>query len=244
MKTQLIVVCLLLLAVPAFSGLIFTDDFESYNLGDDIAGSANWDNFDASSYGVLTVTNGFAGKGIWTDERHSPDPFTISIYECLKGGQMEDCAASVQCCSTSTSPTKVFLILRYNSSAPNFSEYYVELDLPSGVGQANLIMAYVDQGGSYTLGQKGISGFDPSSIHTLYFEVTGTNPIVMKVDLDGTNQININNTTYFSQSGLPMLAMANVNPDDVSFVCDNYNLYNLNVAVQPQSVGFLRALFH
>lgn len=229
---------------PAFSGLIFTDDFESYNLGDDIALSANWDNFDSNSFGVLTVTNGFAGKGIWTDERHSPDPFAVSIYKCLVGGQMEDCAASVQFRSTSTSPTKVILILRYSVSLPNFSEYYAEIDLPSGVGQANLIMVYVDQGGSYTLSQKSISGFDPSSIHTLYFEVTGSNPVKMKVDLDAVNQFDTNNTTYIALSGLPMLAMGNVNPNDTSFVCDNYNLYNLNVGIQPESVGILRALFH
>ena len=244
MKAVLILICLLMMGVPAFSGLIFTDDFESYNLGEDIAISANWDNFDSSSCGVLTVTNGFAGKGVWTDQRHDPDPFNISVYECLVGGQMEDCAASVQFRSTSTSPTKVILILRYSASPPNFSEYYAELDLPSGVGQANLIMVYVDQGGSYTLSQKSISGFDPSSIHTLYFEVTGTNSVNMKVDLDAVNQFNIINTTYIALSGLPMLAMANVNPNDVSFVCDNYNLSNLNVDIQPKSVGILRALFH
>jgi hypothetical protein len=105
-------------------------------------------------------------------------------------------------------------------------------------------MVYVDQGGSYTLSQKSISGFDPSSIHTIYFEVTGSNPVNMKVDLDAVNQFNIINTTYIALSGLPMLAMANVNPNDVSFVCDNYNLYNLNVGIQPKSVGILRALFH
>lgn len=225
--------------------LVFSDDFESYNIGDDIAINPTWINVDPDTCGLFLVESDGNDKAIWGDFSQAEIVtnecyYMVGIYKTLS-----DCFARVDCKIEDGPLCMAYLTLRLSGDYPSDWECY-NASLITGFGKALAILEidYVHNGTLDTLNSLDVPGFDLNSWHTMEFAVTGDSVVNLTITLDGETHLNAQDNPGRISFGEASLGLYCSTVDgSPNFMLDNYGLYSIDATIQPQSLGKVKCLY-
>lgn len=226
--------CILILCI--IPGILiaadFFDDFESYPLGD-LADTAYWLRIDPSGNLVVTedggnkvvetVWNGYdhiayvsLGSAVWTDGKISAD-IKFSGSELIFG-----------------------FMARANTST---GECYIGGIYPIYPPIGVTIIGYIDENGEYTiLSSDYINPLNTDTWYNVSFEVTGNNPVSLKLSVNGTVNTECQDDTYDLGAGMSGIGGTYEDMMPVIYI-DNFDVNDYSMAIATTTFGAIKALF-
>lgn len=241
-----LIICLLLLQMPLQaqgSTLIFSDDFEDYDLGEDIVTNPLWDNCDPATLDHFIVVDDGSDQSIcglvaWSNGAECK--YMVMMYKLLADG-----SAQIDFKMDSQEVCMVELILRFDGAYPSSWECY-HGSLLTGIDKDMALMSisYVHNGTAETLEEYMLYDFDIASWHTLNFTTTGDSVVNLTLVLDEEEELSTTDDPgriSFGDCILGLTCSAIVGSWE--FMLDNYQLYSVTTHIQPRSLGKLKCLF-
>jgi len=247
MKYLLFLVALpaLLFTLPlsATSSLIFSDDFEAYDLGDDIAINGTWLNCDPTTFNNFIVVDdgsdqGICGFAVWKGDVECK--YMVAMY-----GYVGDGSAKIDFIMDELEACQVELILRFWGSYPDDWECYHGC-LLTGIDRDMALMSisYVHNGTAQVLNELLLYDFDISSWHTLQLTTVGDAPAVLSLMLDDEQEVTAeDNPAQISFGSCILGLVCSSTGGSSNFILDNYELWTIIESIQPTSVGKIKSLF-
>lgn len=229
---KLLYITVLLISVPALA-LNFLDDFESYNVGDDPADGPNWDRKIAG--GELLVIND-GGDKVVNSVFGSYDKIT---YTCLGAAICTD--------------SDITMDFEYFGNGEGSAGIWCRIDPVDDDGySAGLFFNDSDETHvwiNYVLGEnyttmyvEEITHINPDTWTNLGVTVTGTNPVNIKVYVNGGMVADYNDTTYLCVSG-ELGIYCDYDTVGINYHLDDYNVDDLNTGIKSASLGLIKAAF-
>jgi len=223
-----------LFVIPAIVFAVsFTDNFESYTPGDDLSNSGHWIRSDSSD--CLVVVNDGGNnvvETVWTDKS------SIS-YICLGSGIWSEGTAGVDFEYTG-SKAILGLIARGNRTT---SECYMAgvYTLPSKAAYSMIL--YVNSLGEHTVLKMGyISTLSENTWYSLSFEISGTDPVSLTLNLDGTPYSTCKDSTYLLVPGWSGVGVGKENAPP-TLRLDNFCVDDGTTALRACTFAGIKALF-
>jgi hypothetical protein len=240
----LIAVSVLFFTLPLSSpgSLLFSDDFESYNIGDDIASSSMWMNMDPTALGVFRVISDGYDKAIWGDMNGKK---SNCFYLHPTYGVITDCYSQIDFKMDAEESCALALTLRYSGVYPSDWEiYYGSLNNGLYKGMAILDIYYVHNGTYENLNELVINDFDLSIWHNMRFVAIGDSTIDLALILDDDVILSAQDNPGRISWGDAGIGLECYTPGgSQTFLLDNYALYSIEAGIQPQSLGRVKCLY-
>lgn len=95
------------------AGFLFSDDFESYDIGDDIDDSSNWMNMDPAALGVFRVISDGSDQAVWGDMDGKANS---CLYQHPTYGVITDCYSQIDFKMDSGESCAISLLLLFRVS--------------------------------------------------------------------------------------------------------------------------------
>jgi hypothetical protein len=223
-----------LFIIPAIVFAVsFTDNFESYTPGDDLDNSPYWVRADTSD--CLVVINDGGNnvvETVWTDRSG------IS-YICPGSGIWSVGTVGIDFEYTG-SDAILGLIARGNRAT---SECYMAgvFTLPSKAAYSMIL--YVNSLGKHTVLNMGyISTLSENTWYSLSFEISGTDPVSLTLNLDGSPYSTCKDSTYLLSPGWSGLGIGKENAPP-TFRLDNFHVDDGATTLRACTFAGIKALF-
>lgn len=211
----------------------FSDNFESYSPGDDLNSSAYW--LRPVPGGNLVVADD-GGNNIVETEWNSD---SSAVYICLGSAIWSDGAVSTDIKFTG-SEAVAGLLGRVNSST---GECYMAGIFPAYPPIGATVIAYVDENGDYTiLANDYFYPLNENTWYTVSFEVTGTNPVELKLSVNGSVNSNATDNIFNLDTGLAGVVCGFESAEPM-FYLNNFSVDDYNTALTRVTFGGIKALF-
>ena len=226
------------------AGYLFSDDFESYNIGEDIATTSfNWMNMDPAALGVFRVISDGSDKAVWGDMDGKANScfYLHPTYDVIT-----DCYSQIDFKMDSGESCAISLLLRYSGVYPSDWEIYCG-SLNNGLdkGLAILDIYYIRNDTYDTLNELILYDFDLNIWHSLKFMVIGDSTVNLTLVLDNAISLTAqDNPGRISWGDGGMGLDCYMGGGSQTFLLDNYALYSIETGVQPQSLGKVKCLYH
>ncbi|MCK5130808.1 MAG: hypothetical protein KAR40_01485 [Candidatus Sabulitectum sp.] len=213
--------------------LNFSDNFESYSPGDDLNSSAYW--LRPFPAGNLIVADD-GGNNIVETEWNSD---SSAVYICMGSAIWSDGAVSADIKFTG-SEAVAGLLSRVNSST---GECYMAGIFSTYPPAGATVIAHVDENGKYDiLANDFFYPLNENTWYTVSFEVTGTNPVELKLSVNGSVSSNVMDSIFNLDTGLAGV-VCGYDDAEPMFYIDNFSVDDYNTALTRVTFGGIKALF-
>ena len=231
MKTNIIL--FLFFLTSTLYAIDFSDDFESFSPGENLDTSPYWLR---PGVGANLLVQDEGGNNI-VETSWGSDSF--ATYICL--GSAVWLEGSVNTEVKFTGSESIFgLLTRLTGSN---AECYMAGIVPAIPPLGATVIAYVDPSGEYTILAQDY--FYPMSANTWYnlsFEVTGTNPVELKLSVNGTVNSSTQDNTHILGMGMTGVVCGYENVEPM-FYLDDFEVDDYNTALTRITFGGIKALF-
>lgn len=211
----------------------FPDNFDSYTPGDDLDQSAAWFRYDPG--GNLFVADD-GGNNIVESLWNSYD---YIVYTCFGSLIWSNGAVSADIKFNGSESTFGFMS-RMNTST---GECYVGGIYPVYPPVGATVIGYVNENGDYTtLAEDYFYPLNEDIWYNVSFEVTGNNPVTLRVSVNGTVNSDVQDSVYDLGAGMAGLGGGYENTEPMFYV-DNFNVDDYSTALSRISFGAIKAIF-
>ncbi|MCD4707479.1 MAG: hypothetical protein K8S62_07050 [Candidatus Sabulitectum sp.] len=227
----------IILCLCIFPGILlaanFSDNFDEYSPSDDLGDSIYWLRLDPGGNLVAADDSGnMIVEAIW-------NTYNYMAYACLGSLVWSDGEISTDIRFNGTE-TVFGLLARVN---PLTGECYIGGIYPVYPPIGATVIVYVNTTGDFTILANDY--FYPLNENTWYnmsFEVTGSNPVNLKVSIDGTANSEVQDSTYDLNTGMAGLG-GSYEGAAPTFHLDNFSVLDYASDLASTTFGGIKALF-
>lgn len=207
----------------------FSDDFESFNTGDDISSSASWLN--AINEGNFVIE----AEGSNNVAESSWDGFDSILYASAGGYSDGSISADVKVSGSGA-------IFGLFARAHVLNGAYAGGIAPIAPSLGITFIAYTPLSGEPIILQQDYIYLAANTWYSLSFEVTGLSPVSLSVSIDGTTTSEYQDNVYNLDSGFNGV-VCGYESSEPMFIFDNYVVDDFSTSLERVSFGSIKALF-
>ncbi len=226
---------LLLCLIPAmlFAADFPLEDFSSYSVGDDIGDNADWDRDDEGEYFRVAE---YSGDNVLVLDNYATNGLYAG-YSCDGASIWLDGVVNMDYRFSGDDSYFALSARAFNDQA-----YIAGIQIIA----APIAMAFtaiIDGSGNYTeLSWDALDNVSANTWHSLSFEISGTDPVILTLYLNGNEVTTHSDSTYLYQVGWAGFGAAYEN--DITYIyADNYSINDYSVAVEETTFGEIKAMF-
>ncbi len=207
----------------------FSDDFESFNTGDDISSSASWLN--AINEGNFIVE----AEGSNNVVESSWNGFDSILYASTGSYSDGSVSADVKVSGSSA-------IFGLFARASVLNGAYAGGITPIAPSLGITYIAYTPLSGEPIILEQNYISLVANTWYTLSFQVTGLSPVSLSVSIDGTTTSECQDNVYNLDSGFNGVVCGYEGAEPM-FTFDNYVVDDYSTSLERVSFGSIKALF-
>jgi hypothetical protein len=225
----------ILIPVLSFSGILWQDDFNSYNVDDDLDVSPNWDKIQLAHYGQFTVITQ-KDKDLWLNL------FQTAFYMATGGANEPDMMVSLREVYIKPGDVQaggISVITRLSQTSGYMADYVVNNSYPIPQYFIGIYILQINNGGYSVKSITSREIFEP--ISSISIVAKGFDPVNIKAIFDDYI-LNYEDSFYKltgSCGGISGSAMCGC-----PAYCDDFiEETTTNTDIEPGSIGCIKALF-